>query len=191
MAEPDVAGPQSAESLNAGLTDAEVAQRIAEGKANDVPTRAARSVSEIVRANVFTRINAILGVLFVIVLSTGSLINGIFGLLIVANSAIGIIQELRAKQTLDKLAIVGQAKPLVRRQGGTRELLPNAVVLDDIIELGPGDQIVVDGVVVEDSNLEIDESLLTGEADPIAKDVGDPVMSGSFVVAGSGAYRAT
>ena len=174
-----------------GLNDAEVAQRVAEGKTNDVPTRAARSVSDIVRANVFTRINAILGVLLVIVLSTGSVINGAFGLLIIANSAIGIIQELRAKQTLDKLAIVGQAKPLVRRQSGTFAVKPNEVVLDDIIELGPGDQIVVDGEVVEDANLEVDESLLTGEADAIAKDPGDQVMSGSFVVAGSGAYRAT
>ncbi|OBG84077.1 magnesium-transporting ATPase [Mycobacterium sp. E802] len=179
-------------TINAvGLTDAEVAQRIAEGKSNDVPTRAARSVSEIVRGNVFTRINAILGVLFLIVLSTGSLINGAFGLLIIANSAIGIIQEIRAKQTLDKLAIVGQAKPTVRRASGTRDVLPSEVVLDDIIELGPGDQIVVDGEVIEESNLEVDESLLTGEADPIAKDAGDAVMSGSFVVAGSGAYRAT
>jgi cation-transporting P-type ATPase E len=177
--------------LVTGLSDAEVAQRIAEGKTNDVPTRAARSVSDIVRANVFTRINAILGVLLVIVLSTGSVINGAFGLLIIANSAIGIIQELRAKQTLDKLAIVGQTKPLVRRQSGTNPVMPNEVVLDDIIELGPGDQIVVDGDVVEETNLEVDESLLTGEADPINKDAGDRVMSGSFVVAGSGAYRAT
>jgi cation-transporting P-type ATPase E len=174
-----------------GLSDADVAARVADGKTNDVPTRAARSVSDIVRANVFTRINAILGVLLVIVLSTGSVINGAFGLLIVANSAIGIIQELRAKQTLDKLAIVGQAKPLVRRQSSTQPRLPSEVVLDDIIELGPGDQIVVDGDIVEENNLEVDESLLTGEADPIAKDAGDKVMSGSFVVAGSGAYRAT
>jgi cation-transporting ATPase E len=178
-------------SVARGLTDAEVAQRAADGKANDVPARASRSVSDIVRANVFTRINAILGVLLMIVLATGSVINGLFGLLIVANSAVGIIQELRAKQTLDKLAIVGQAKPMVRREGGPRELLPSEVVLDDIVELGPGDQIVVDGEVVEHSNLEVDESLLTGEADPIAKDTGSPVMSGSFVVAGSGAYRAT
>jgi cation-transporting P-type ATPase E len=177
--------------VTAGLTDAEVARRVAEGKTNDVPTRAARSVSDIVRANVFTRINAILGVLLVIVLCTGSVINGLFGLLIIANSAIGIIQELRAKQTLDKLAIVGQAKPLVRRQSGTIALLPSEVVLDDIIEIGPGDQIVVDGEVLEENNLEIDESLLTGEADSIAKDVGQNVMSGSFVVAGSAAYRAT
>ena len=115
MVRPDVTG--SPVPVAVGLTDAEVAQRVADGKTNDVPTRAARSVSEIVRANVFTRINAILGVLFAIVLSTGSVINGAFGLLIIANSAIGIIQELRAKRTLDKLAIVGQAKPLVRRAG--------------------------------------------------------------------------
>ena len=177
--------------MMAGLSDAEVAQRVAEGKTNDVPTRAARSVSEIVRANVFTRINAILGVLFAIVVATGSLINGLFGLLIVANSAIGIIQELRAKQTLDKLAIVGQAKPVVRRQSGTRAVAPSEVVLDDIIEVGPGDQITVDGEVLERNNLEVDESLLTGEADPMPKDRGDKVMSGSFVVAGTGAYRAT
>ena len=178
-----------------GLSEAEVAQRVAEGKTNDVPNRAARTVSEIVRANVLTRINAILGVLFLIVLSTGSVINGLFGLLIIANSAIGIIQELRAKKTLDALAIVGQAKPMVRRQTGTgsvsEPLAPNQVVLDDVIELGPGDQIVVDGELIEEANLEVDESLLTGEADPIAKDVGDTVMSGSFVVAGTGAYRAT
>ncbi len=195
MTGPDVAGSAAPEALACGLSDAEVAQRVAEGKTNDVPTRAARSVSEIVRANVFTRINAILGVLLVIVLSTGSVINGLFGLLIIANSAIGIIQELRAKQTLDKLAIVGQAKPLVRRLTSAGPAasprLPSEVVLDDIIELGPGDQIVVDGDIVEETNLEVDESLLTGEADSIAKDAGDKVMSGSFVVAGSGAYRAT
>ncbi|HOW94182.1 MAG TPA: HAD-IC family P-type ATPase [Mycolicibacterium fallax] len=178
-------------ATSAGLTDQEVAARIADGRTNDVPTRAARSVAEIVRANVFTRINAILGVLFLIVLSTGSLINGMFGLLIIANSGIGIIQELRAKKTLDELAIVGQARPTVRRVSGTAARPPNEVVLDDGIEIGPGDQIVVDGEVIEAANLEVDESLLTGEADPIDKSVGDPVMSGSFVVAGTGAYRAT
>ena len=178
-------------NIAAGLSDAEVAARVADGKTNDVPTRASRSVADIVRANVFTRINAILGVLFAIVLATGSLINGLFGLLIIANSGIGIIQELRAKKTLDNLAIIGQARPSVRRQSGTVDLAPNEVVLDDVIEIGPGDQIVVDGVVLEAGALEVDESLLTGEADPIAKVPGDPVMSGSFVVAGAGAYRAT
>ncbi len=182
-------------SLAGGLSEDEVAARVADGKTNDVPTRAARSVSDIIRGNVFTRINAILGVLLIIVLSTGSVINGAFGLLIIANSAVGIIQELRAKQTLDRLAIVSQTKPLVRRRTAagsvSSPLAPNEVVLDDVIELGPGDQIVVDGEILEEANLEIDESLLTGEADPIAKDAGDAVMSGSFVVAGTGAYRAT
>jgi cation-transporting P-type ATPase E len=177
--------------MTGGLTDAEVAQRIAEGNSNDIPQCAARSTADIVRANIFTRINAILGVLLLIVVATGSLINGLFGLLIVANSVIGMVQEIRARQTLDKLAIVGQAKPLVRRQSGTVSLPPREVVLDDIIELGPGDQIVVDGQIVEAANLEVDESLLTGEADPIDKDTGDAVMSGSFVLAGAGAYRAT
>jgi len=175
----------------AGLTPAEVAQRVADGRANDLPSRATRSVADIIRANVFTRINAILAVLFAFVLATGSLINGLFGLLIILNSVIGMVQELRAKQTLDRLSIVGQAKPLVRRADGTRELLPNEVVSDDIIELGPGDQVVVDGLVLEESGLEVDESLLTGEADPVLKSVDETVMSGSFVVAGTGAYRAT
>ncbi|MFY2861434.1 HAD-IC family P-type ATPase [Mycobacterium sp. THU-M104] len=174
-----------------GLTDAEVAQRVADGHSNATPHRATRSIAAIVRANVFTRINAILGVLLLIVLVTGPVINGLFGLLIVANSVVGMVQEIRAKQTLDRLAILGQAKPLVRRASGTRALPPEQVVRDDVIELGPGDQVVVDGVIVEENNLETDESLVTGEADPIPKDVGDAVMSGSFVVAGAGAYRAT
>ncbi|MFF3570380.1 cation-translocating P-type ATPase [Nocardia jiangxiensis] len=174
-----------------GLTRAEVEQRVRVGQTNDLPDRTGRSVADIVRANVFTRINAILAVLFVLVLATGSLIDGMFGLLIVANSVVGIVQELRAKRTLDKLAIVGQAQPVVRREGVARAVAPGEVVLDDLIELGPGDQIVVDGQVQECSQLEIDESLLTGEADAIGKGVGDQVLSGSFVVSGSGAYRAT
>ncbi|GAB2672772.1 cation-translocating P-type ATPase [Nocardia goodfellowii] len=174
-----------------GLTAAEVAERRRDGRTNDVPDRASRSVRDIVRANVFTRINAILGVLFLLVLATGSLIDGMFGLLIVANSAVGIIQEVRAKRTLDQLAIVSQAKPTVRRDGKATEIPPREVVLDDLIELGPGDQIVVDGVVEESASLEVDESLLTGEADPVDKPQGESVMSGSYVVSGSGAYRAT
>ena len=174
-----------------GLTPDEVAERVRTGRTNDVPDRSGRTTAEIVRANVFTRINAILGILFAIVLSTGSLINGAFGLLIIANSGIGIIQELRAKRTLDSLAVIGEAKPRVRRDGQTVDLTRSQVVADDIIELAQGDQLIVDGELIEAASLEIDESLLTGEADPIDKKPGDPVMSGSFVVAGSGAYRAT
>ena len=129
--------------------------------------------------------------LLVFVLATGSWINAAFGLLIIANSGIGIIQELRAKRTLDRLAVVSEAKPTVRRASGTAPLQRDAIVLDDLIELGPGDQIVVDGEVVEADYLEVDESLLTGESDPEAKPVGATVMSGSFVVSGTGTYRAT
>ena len=174
-----------------GLTEADVARLRAEGKSNDVPARASRSVRDIVRGNVFTRINAILGVLLIIVLSTGSVIDGMFGLLIVANSGIGIVQEIRAKRTLDRLAIVGQNKPQVRREGVSKQIPPDEVVLGDIVELGPGDQIVVDGEVIESASLEVDESLLTGEADTVHKLEATQVLSGSFVVAGSGAYRAT
>lgn len=174
-----------------GLSTSDVAERVAKGQINTLPPRSGRSTWDIVRANVFTRINAILLVLFCIVLSTGSWINGAFGLLIIANSGIGIIQELRAKKTLDSLAVISEAHPNVRRDGKTVALTRDQLVLDDIIEVGPGDQIVVDGEVTSAEYLEIDESLLTGEADPMPKEPGDPVMSGSYVVSGAGTYRAT
>ncbi len=173
-----------------GLTSVEVAQRVAAGQTNVVSTKTSRTTGEIIRANVFTRINAIYGVLFVIILSTGYFIDGLFGGLIIVNSAVGIIQELRAKRTLERLAIVGQAKPTVRRNGQSIEIAPEDVVLNDVIELGPGDKIVVDGPALTADALEIDESLLTGESDPVVKQPGDKVLSGSFVVAGSGTYRA-
>ncbi len=177
--------------VDPGLTTAEVAERVAKGQRNDLPPRSGRTAMQIVRANVFTRINAILAVLLALVLATGSWINGAFGLLIIANSAIGIIQELRAKKTLDSLAVVGEARPRIRRDGVTADHARDEIVLDDLIEIGPGDQIVVDGTVVEADYLDVDESLLTGEADPVDKTPGEPVMSGSFVVAGTGAFRAT
>ena len=174
-----------------GLDEAEVAERIAAGQVNDLPPRSGRTVAGIIRANVFTRINAILSVLLVLVVITGSLRNGLFALLIVVNSVVGIIQEIRAKRTLDRLAIVGEAHPVVRRDGAAERLDRRQVVLDDVIELQPGDQVMVDGDVIETDHLELDEALLTGESDPVAKAVGDQVLSGSFVAAGRGAYRAT
>ncbi|MGA5565970.1 HAD-IC family P-type ATPase [Streptomyces platensis] len=179
------------EPVNPGLTAAEVAERVARGEVNDVPVRSSRSVAEIVRANVFTRFNAIIGVLFVIILIVGPIQDGLFGFVIVANTGIGIVQELRAKKTLDKLAVIGEARPAVRRDGVTEEIPTSAVVLDDVLELGPGDKVIVDGEVLESDSLEIDESLLTGEADPVVKKPGEQVMSGSFVVAGGGAFTAT
>ncbi|MER5813952.1 HAD-IC family P-type ATPase [Streptomyces californicus] len=174
-----------------GLTTAEVAERVARGEVNDVPVRSSRSVVEIVRANVFTRFNLIIGVLWVIMLFVAPIQDSLFGFVIVANTGIGIIQEWRAKKTLDSLAVIGEAKPTVRRDGTASEISTSEIVLGDLVELGPGDKVVVDGTVAEADSLEIDESLLTGEADPVIKRAGDQVMSGSFVVAGGGAFTAT
>lgn len=179
------------EPVHPGLSAAEVAERVARGEVNDVPVRSSRSTAEIVRANVFTRFNAIIGVLFVIILIVGPLQDGLFGFVIVANTGIGIVQELRAKKTLDNLAVISEARPTVRRDGGDVRIPTSEVVLGDLLALGPGDKVIVDGEVVESEGLEIDESLLTGEADPVLKKPGRPVMSGSFVVAGSGAFTAT
>ncbi|MEV0194393.1 HAD-IC family P-type ATPase [Kitasatospora purpeofusca] len=174
-----------------GLTAAEVAERIARGDVNDVPVRSSRSTREIVRANVFTRFNAIIGVMFAIILVVGPIQDGLFGLVIVANTAIGIIQELRAKKTLDSLALIGEARPQVRRDGTVQQIAVGGIVLDDTVLLGIGDKVIVDGEVTEADGLEIDESLLTGEPDPVLKQPGDHVMSGSFVVAGAGTFTAT
>jgi len=174
-----------------GLTAAEVAERVARGQVNDVPVRSSRSMTDIIRANVFTRFNAIIGVLWVIMLFVAPIQDSLFGFVILANTGIGIVQEWRAKKTLDSLALIGEVRPTVRRDGVAAEVGTSEIVLDDVIEAGPGDKIVVDGVCVEADGLEIDESLLTGEADPVVKRPGDQVMSGSFVVAGGGAYQAT
>ncbi|MBS2532851.1 HAD-IC family P-type ATPase [Catenulispora sp. NF23] len=174
-----------------GLTSAQVAQRVAAGEVNDVPARTSRSMSEIVRSNVLTPFNAIIGALFVIELAVGPIQDALFGFVIVANSAIGILQEWRAKQTLDSLAVVGEARPRVLRDGAEQEIEAGQIVLGDVIVLGPGDRVVVDGKVVRADALEVDESLLTGESDSVLKHGRDAVMSGSFVVAGSGAFEAT
>ncbi|MFE6504056.1 HAD-IC family P-type ATPase [Kitasatospora sp. NPDC057738] len=174
-----------------GLTASEVAERVAKGQVNDVPVRSSRSTREIVRANVFTRFNAIIGVMFGIILIVGPIQDGLFGLVIVANTAIGIIQELRAKKTLDSLALIGEARPQVRRDGAVQQIGVSEIVLDDTVLLGIGDKVIVDGEVTEADGLEVDESLLTGEPDPVLKQPGAQVMSGSFVVAGAGAFTAT
>ncbi|WP_431729480.1 HAD-IC family P-type ATPase [Verrucosispora sp. TAA-831] len=183
--------PVTAERVRRGLSVAEVAERVAAGGVNDLPSSTSRSLWQIVRANLFTRINAIIGVLFAIIVVVGPIQDALFGGVIIANTLIGIIQEVRAKRTLDRLAIVGEARPRVRRGGRTVDLTAAELVLDDVIELGPGDKIVVDGRLAVVDGLEIDESLLTGEADPVVKAPGDNVLSGSFVVAGTGVFTAT
>jgi cation-transporting P-type ATPase E len=177
--------------LENGLTDAQVRERIERGEINEAPTANARSLGDIIRKNTFTWFNGLIGSLWVIMLLVAPIQDSLFGFVIVANTLIGIVQEYRAARTLEKLAVLGEAKPVVRRDGQDVEIRPSEVVLDDVIILRTGDQLVVDGVILEAQGLQIDESLLTGEADPVDKHIGEAAMSGSFVVAGAGAYCAT
>ena len=173
-----------------GLSSAEVAERVAAGKVNIVPDAPSRTVGQIVRSNVFTRFNLLMGILFAIVASQQAWKDGLFGGVIVANVLVGIVQELRAKHTLDQLAVLNAPKAHVVRDGKVEEVGVSTLVLDDIVELKPGLQIVADGEVLTDE-LEADESLLTGESDPVVKRPGDQLLSGSFVVAGTARAKVT
>ncbi len=192
MTQPDPpAATATAEPAESGLTSAEVADRAARGLVNIVPRAPTRTVGQIVRANVFTPVNLIVLILAALVILAGSPKDALFGFVIVANSVIGIFQELRAKQSLDKLRVVNAPKAHVLRDGQIVELQTEHLVQDDVVELRGGAQIVADGEVLTHDNLEVDESLLTGEADPIVKTEGDTVLSGSAVVAGTGRVRIT
>jgi cation-transporting P-type ATPase E len=174
-----------------GLTQIQVEERVREGRVNAVPDAPVRTLGEIVRANVFTPINGIIGTLFVLVLIAGHPQDAVFAFVILSNAVIGIVQELRARKTLNELAVLNAPKARVVRDGVAESVGLSQVVADDLLELQPGFQVVVDGEVVQSGGLEIDESLLTGESEPIDKARGDEVLSGSFVVAGSGFFRAT
>ena len=174
-----------------GLTDAEVADRVARGEGSDTGERTSRTLNEIVRANVFTQFNAILGVMFALVVVFGSPADGLFGIVLVANALIGIVQELRAKKTLDELAVLNAPIARVVRNGQVTEIAVAGVVLDDLLELRTGDQVPADGTVTLATGLDLDESLLTGEADAVLKQPGDRALSGSFVASGSGRMQAT
>jgi cation-transporting P-type ATPase E len=174
-----------------GLTPAEVADRVAAGQVNDVPASPSRTVAQIFRANIFTRFNALLGGMLVVMLVVGPIQDALFGFVLIANAVVGIGQELRAKRTLDRLAVLTAPRARIVRDGTVAELRVGDVVLDDVIELRPGDQVVVDGTVLDARGLELDESLLSGESEPVEKGPGDEILSGSFVAAGGGRYRAT
>jgi len=174
-----------------GLTDAEVLERVHRGQTNDIPQTTSRTLLQIVRANVLTPFNALLGGLLVVILVVGPIQDALFGGVLVANALVGIVQELRAKRTLDRLAVLTAPRARAVREGEVQEIPVGGVVLDDVLEVRPGDQIVVDGDLVTSNGLEIDESLLTGESEPVSKEAGDTVLSGSFAAAGSGRYRAT
>lgn len=186
-----VSGPERRPTPATGLTDADVAERVALGEDNGTGHHNSRPVRDIVRANVMTPFNALLGALAALVLVTGAIGDALFGVILVFNSGIGIIQELRAKRTLDRLAVLSQPCVRVMRNGVISEIGLVAVVLDDLVSLRPGDQVPADCQLRHVDGLEVDESLLTGESDPVAKEVGDMVLSGSNVVAGAGTAQVT
>ena len=180
-------GAVEAASQAHGLSSAEAAARL---KRLGLPEPAtSRSVASIVVANVFTLFNAILAVFFVIMLALGLFADALFGLIAVVNSAIGIRQELKAKETLDQLALLVAPRAHVIRDGQYVELSQDEVVPGDVVRVEPGDQLVADGVVRASRGLTMDESILTGESDGVRKRDGDRLLSGSFCIAGSGYYE--
>src|SRR5450755_132231 len=181
----------NADTPPAGLRSAEVAERRSRGLANEAGARTSRSVAEILRANMLTRFNLILGVLLAVILVVGQLQDALFGIVLVANALIGIGQELRAKYALDRLAVLSAPRVRVIRDGTPGEIAVAELVAGDLVDLRAGDQLVADGVVRASVSLQVDESLLTGESEPVDKRAGDRLLSGSFVAAGSGGYQAT
>lgn len=176
-----------------GLSDEEVRERVAAGKVNGEQTVRTKSVAQILRSNILTFFNLVFIVLAVLLagfVPAGMDGIGNFGflILIVFNTLVGIVQELRAKRTMDRLSLLSAPKAVVIREGETREIAIEDIVLDDIAELSSGRQVCADGIIVEGS-CEVNESLVTGEPDAIVKNVGDRVISGSFVVSGKAKCR--
>ena len=187
-------GATSAPAFSAeGLSDEEVRERVAAGKVNGEQTVRTKSVAQILRSNILTFFNFVFIVLAVLLagfVPAGMDGIGNFGflILIVFNTLVGIVQELRAKRTMDRLSLLSAPKAVVVREGETREIAIEDIVLDDIAELSSGRQVCADGIIVEGS-CEVNESLVTGEPDAIVKNVGDRVISGSFVVSGKAKCR--
>ena len=174
-----------------GLTEKEVKDRVKKGQVNILPKAPSRTMAQIIRANLFTRFNAINFVLAILVIVAGSPKNAIFAGVILTNTIVGVVQEIRAKRTLEKLSVLNMAEAKVLREGIERIINVEDVVLDDIIVLTPGSEIVVDGEVLPGDSFEVDESMLTGEADPVFKKEKSKLLSGSFVVSGSGYGKVT
>ena len=168
-----------------GLTKQEVEYRINNNLVNNEKTKYTRSTKSIILTNVFTLFNFINIGLLVLVLTTGSLQNGLFAFIIIINTVIAIIQEIKAKIILDNLKIATQEKVKVKRDGQIREILKTEIVIDDILVLSSGDQVVVDSIILKSSNLEVDESIVTGESDPILKKKDDKLLSGAVVISGN------
>jgi cation-transporting P-type ATPase E len=172
-----------------GLTQEEAERKLAARP--EAPETSTRSYKSIVVANVFTVFNLILLAAGVLTLSFGDAQDALFLAILIGNSAIGIGQEVRAKQTLDRLAALVAPTATVVRDGVSRRVSIEEVVDGDVVLLEAGDQVVADGILRRSDGLALDESILTGESDPVARGVGDEVRSGSFAVEGAGAYDVT
>jgi P-type E1-E2 ATPase len=172
--------------LAQGLTSGEAKARLR--KLGPPSETSSRSVSSIVAGNVFTLFNAIIGIFFVLILSLGLVADAVFGVIAIINSYIGIRQELKAKRTLDELAVLVAPHATVIRDGREAELRAEEIVPGDLITVEPGDQLVADGETVSSRGMTLDESMLTGEADGVRKEAGDRALSGSFCISGSGSY---
>ncbi|MGN1133422.1 MAG: HAD-IC family P-type ATPase, partial [Oscillospiraceae bacterium] len=166
-----------------GLTQQEVEQRIKDGKVNGNTDIKTKSVKTIVKENIFTFFNFLNIFLALLVLIFGNIKNAMFLGVIVCNTAIGIFQEVRSKKTIDKLTLISAPKAHVIRDGIKKEIPTSEVVLDDLMMFDNGVQAVADCQIVS-GECEVNESLITGESDPINKKPGDQILSGSFVVSG-------
>ena len=177
----------SAASHPGGLSSKDAAKRLRQ--LGPVEDTSSRSVATIVAGNVFTLFNAIIGVFFILILSLGLFADAMFGVIAAVNSYIGIRQELKAKETLDNLALLVAPRAKVVRDGRLAELRADEVVPGDVVRVEPGDQLVADGEAIESRGLTLDESMLTGEADGVRKRPGDRALSGAFAISGSGYYE--
>lgn len=172
-----------------GLSYQEVAYRKENGLSNNVEVKNTRSIKEIIRSNMITLFNILNIILFILVLTTGYIQNATFIVTMIFNTFIAIYQEIKAKRTLDNIKINKKDEVTVIRSGN-KEIIPKEeIVMDDVIFLSAGDSIVTDLIVIKSSSLEVDESIITGEADAIIKRKDDKIMSGSFVTSGSGYAR--
>lgn len=174
-----------------GLSTAQVAERISAGRTNEYRERTSRSAIQILRANVFTIFNAILGAALVLVLLLGHWADSLFGFVLLLNTATGTLAEIRAKRALDRLAVLETPRAVVLRDGTEKEVAVGEVVIDDVVRLSAGQQVPADGEVITSDGLEIDEAILTGESRPVRPECGDQVMSGTTVTAGTGLFRTT
>ena len=174
-----------------GLTEAEAASRRAAGRGNTAPLATGRTYAQIVRENVFTFINDVIFVLGVLLVIVGRPLDALVSLGVIGvNIAVSVVQEVRAKRTLDRIALLTRPMAALIRDGAERAVGPEELVVGDLVRVGAGDQVVLDGRLSV-GRLEADESQLTGESDLIPKRPGDAVFSGSFVVNGGGSFVVT